>query len=89
MTTTDTRNLEAEVAAIKAEHDAATRNRARAEAARAMAAAQADTLRRQLKEEFAVDGLDEAEQMLTVLNSQLADAINTLRQQLADAGGNA
>lgn len=86
---TDTTSLEADVAAIKAEHDAATRNRVRAEAARAMATAQADTLRKQLKDEFGCDGLDEAEKALADFDRHLADAITDLRQQLADAGGTA
>ena len=87
MSTDTQRNLDAEIAGIKAEIDAAARNRARAEQARDLAEAHADTLRTQLKAEFGVDTLDEAETLAADLAGQLTDVINDLRRRIADAGG--
>ncbi len=84
---TDTTSLDADVAALKAAHAAATRQRVRAEQARDTADAMAAALRNQLKNEFGADTLDEAETHLDQLNSQLTEAITRLRQQLTEAGG--
>ncbi len=85
----DTTSIEADIAAIKAQHDAAIRNRVRAEQARDQAAAQADALYALLQRNFGVDNLTDAYALLDKLDTDLAAHIATLRDQLKAAGGTA
>lgn len=87
MSTDTQQHLDAEIAAIKAAIDLAARNRGRAEQARDLATAHASTLRAQLKDEFGVDTLAQAEQLATDLTAQLTTVITDLRRQIAEAGG--
>ncbi len=80
-------NLEADIAGLKAEHEAATRARVRAEHARDNALANAKSLRNKLKTEFGVTDLDQAKTLLASLEHDLQAKITEARAQLQQAGG--
>lgn len=82
----DTTDLAAEVAAIKAEHAAATRSRIKAEHERDSAQARADDLTTQLKAEFGVTTVDAASELLTEIDKTLASSMTELRRLLTEAG---
>jgi hypothetical protein len=78
-------DIETQLAAVKAEHDAATRAMIRAEHDRDAATAAAATLCQQLADEFGVTTLDQAKELLEQYQAQLADDITILREQLGSA----
>lgn len=82
MTTLDITTLDADVAALKARIEVATRNRIRAEQQRDNAAAVAESHRAVLREHFGVDTLTEAQEMLDTLNKDLTTATDTLKTLL-------
>lgn len=83
---TDTTSLDAEVSQIKARHAAATRARARAEQQEIAARATADAARAQLREQFGVDTVAEANALLAQLDTRQQELITALRTALDEAG---
>lgn len=79
-------SLEATVADIQARITAAQRERMRAEAARDAALAAAEQARTDLKRDFGVNTLAEAEDLLLTLRTELAEIVTGISTALDKVG---
>lgn len=75
-----------DVVALQARIDKGRRDRARAEGARDAAQAAADNAYAQLKHDFDVDSIEQAEQLLIRLREQLAELTAQMDQKLTEIG---
>lgn len=79
-------SIDADIAAVKARHDAAVRAHARAEQQRLQAQAAAEVARTQLRDQFGVDTVEQARTQLAELDHALAEHVSALRAALDEAG---